>query len=221
MFSVMNPFKALTPHATLMMRLSDMFHALKRYTKDTSGVGAIEFALIVPLLLLAFFGVSIITQAIVIDRKVALLSDRLADIAARSDTMDEDQAKIILAAMYAVIQPYDPARAAVRVSGISTDSSGVTRAKWSYSCFMPERAADSVVNDIAVPAFFAAANRHGVVAEVRYDYLSILSANTSSAFGLPQGFTLSEVIYQVPRNVDEIIVTNGKNKAKQITNCAT
>ena len=52
----------------------------KRYAKDQRGVAAVEFALIVPILMLLFIGTLEISLMVAVDRKISRISSSVADL---------------------------------------------------------------------------------------------------------------------------------------------
>jgi Flp pilus assembly protein TadG len=52
--------------------------------RDRSGIAATEFAVIVPIMLVMFFGVVEFSSAVAVDRKVTLVSRTLSDLTAQA-----------------------------------------------------------------------------------------------------------------------------------------
>jgi Flp pilus assembly protein TadG len=53
---------------------------------DTRGIAAIEFAMIVPLMLVLFFGTVEFSSGVAVDRKVTLMARTLSDLTSQQDT---------------------------------------------------------------------------------------------------------------------------------------
>ena len=60
--------------------------SLRRIKRDNKGVAAVEFALILPLMLTLYFGSAEITQGVLASRKMALLSRTLSDLVAQQSS---------------------------------------------------------------------------------------------------------------------------------------
>jgi len=72
----------------------------------TAGVAAVEFAMILPVMLLLFLGMSEVTQGVNINRKVTILSRTIADITSRSsDGIDNAQMEEVFNAALSVMAP--------------------------------------------------------------------------------------------------------------------
>ena len=83
---------------------------LSRLGRDQRGVSAVEFALLLPLMLTLYLGAVEISQAIGIDRKVTLTSRTVADLASQVSSLASSDMSNVLAASSAVIAPYDSSK---------------------------------------------------------------------------------------------------------------
>ncbi|WP_029581651.1 TadE/TadG family type IV pilus assembly protein [Bradyrhizobium sp. URHD0069] len=170
-----------------------------RLMRDKGGNAAVEFAVIVPLMLVMFFGMVEFTSAISIARKMSLVTQGLADLASRyasvGDT-DIDNFNIIAKTM---LTPYSATPLKSTITELYIDpSTGVARAQWSKgaeprglgsSVHVPENliARDSVTTAI-LP------NQYLIFSEANYLYTPAVGYVMDKA-----GFTLSEKSYMRPR----------------------
>ena len=88
--------------AKLMSRLRDLARA-------QNGMAAVEFAVILPFMLTAYIGGVEIGDGVAIDRKVAITTRSVADLASRYTTIKNADMSTILGATSAIIQPYGSA----------------------------------------------------------------------------------------------------------------
>lgn len=65
------------------------FRAVSGFLRHRRGVAAVEFALLLPVLVLLYAGAGELAQAVITSRKVELLSRTLADLAARQSTSSQ------------------------------------------------------------------------------------------------------------------------------------
>ena len=62
------------------------------FAKNEEGVAAVEFALILPIMLAAYMGVVELSQALNADRKMTRATSTIADLASRSPLFDATEA---------------------------------------------------------------------------------------------------------------------------------
>ncbi len=65
---------------------SAAYAAARRFGRKIDGIAAVEFALIVPIMLCMFIGTVELSQAITVDRRVTQVASTTADLVARQKT---------------------------------------------------------------------------------------------------------------------------------------
>jgi Flp pilus assembly protein TadG len=78
-----------------------------RFASDRQGVAAVEFALILPVLIAFYLGLTELQPAISVKRKLALVTRTVADLTTRSADLTKDELKNIFGAASAVMRPWD------------------------------------------------------------------------------------------------------------------
>jgi len=97
---------------------SFVFAKLGRFAADQSGVSALEFALLMPLMITLYLGGVEISQAVSADRKSTLVSHTIGDLVAQSsDVTDADKTNILNAAS-SVVYPFAAAISRSRVERV-------------------------------------------------------------------------------------------------------
>src|SRR5216683_8399180 len=104
-------------------RLS-LSHYLVRLGRDQRGVAAVEFAMLLPLMITLYLGSVEVSQGIGIDRKVTLTTRTVADLASQVSSINNADMTNMLNASSAVIMPYDATKLKVTVSEITIDNNG-------------------------------------------------------------------------------------------------
>lgn len=104
---------------------------LRRFAGDDSGVSAVEFALLLPVMLTLYLGGVEVTQAVSIDRKVTLVSRTVADLVAQATTVSTSDVTDILKASSAVVAPYSATPLKVTVSSVTINTSKKATIDWS------------------------------------------------------------------------------------------
>ncbi len=114
-----------------MAVLSDKTEAFRRFWRDRKGTGAIEFAIIAPLLIMAYIGSFEVSLGFSISRKVARASSTVADVL----TQQTDVSKATLDGMKdvakSVMAPYEMNTYTLKMTGITVTAAGVGTVAWS------------------------------------------------------------------------------------------
>ncbi len=80
------------------------------FLRDKRGVSAVEFAMLLPLMITLYIGGVEVSSAIAIDRKVTLVARTLGDLVAQSTSVNAADMTNILNAATTVVQPYSGRR---------------------------------------------------------------------------------------------------------------
>jgi len=112
--------------------LSEKAAAFKRFCNDRTGMGAVEFAIITPLLIVAYIGSFEVSVGYSVARKVTRASSTVADVL----TQQTDVAKTALDGMpyivSSVMTPFNPDTGfTLKVTGIKITAPGVGVVAWS------------------------------------------------------------------------------------------
>src|SRR5215475_273772 len=97
---------------------------LHRMASDQSGVSAVEFAVLLPLMLTLYLGGVEISQAVGADRKVTLVARTTADLVAQVSSIKVSDMDNIMSAGQAVLVPYDSTKMTVKLTNVTIDSTG-------------------------------------------------------------------------------------------------
>lgn len=170
---------------------------LIRLWRDRSGVSAIEFALVLPILALLGAGTIEFGRLILLTQKLQNGSFILADLTARDKTLSEEQLGNIFLALNNLIQPFeftDSGTAVVTSVGAAADDAPVVNWQRSGAGELAATSQLGAPGEAAnLPgALSIAAGETIIVAEVFYDYRPL--------FGLTaEPRTLRKVAYFKPR----------------------
>ncbi len=140
------------------------------------GVSAVEFALVLPLMVTLFLATAETTQGLQADRKVSLAARALSDLASQATTIADSEMSNILDATADVIAPFSVSNAQMIVTGIQIDTTnGVARAVWSdarnatrYTCGQVMTIPTQLRPATGTTGFF-------VLAEVKYSYTPVVA----------------------------------------------
>ena len=96
---------------------------LRRFAANESGVSAVEFAILLPLMITLYLGSVEITQAVSADRKMSLVASTVGDLIARTDTscISETEITTTFKAGTAVLYPFDTTKMKVAITQAIVD----------------------------------------------------------------------------------------------------
>src|SRR5262249_9680955 len=137
------------------------------FASDKSGVAAVEFAMLLPLMLSLWLGAVELSQGIAADRKVTLTSRTVADLVSQVTSINNTDMSNSLNAASAVMAPFSLGNLKVTVSSITIDANGKATIAWSDTLNGTARAKGSTVT---LPAALAVANTSLIWSEVQYSY---------------------------------------------------
>ncbi len=158
--------------------------------RDQDGVSAVEFAMLLPLMLTLYLGAVEISQAVGVDRKVTLTSRTVADLASQSSSLASSDMQNILNASSAVIAPYDQSQLKVTVSEVNIDNNGNATIGWSCTLGGTTHAVGSAVT---LPSALNIANTSLIWGEAAYTYKPVIGYVVTGTLNL------SDQIYMRPR----------------------
>jgi Flp pilus assembly protein TadG len=177
---------------SVIQGLSGRFAAFKR---DQRGVSAVEFAMLLPLMITLYLGTVEISQGVAINRKVTLTTRTVADLASQVSSINSADMNNLLNASAAVIAPFDTSKLKVTVSAVWIDSNGVAKVEWSETLNGTKRAVGST---ITLPSALNVPDSQLVFSEVSYNYTPTIG------YVVTGSLNLADKIYMRPRLSDKV-----------------
>lgn len=166
---------------------------IRRWSGDERGVSAIEFAMLAPVLIMFYMGMTEFCQGFMAQKRMGHVSAMVADLVAQEETVTPATIDDIFDIGGLIMKPFPIATLNQRVSSV-TRTSDVARVDWSRGDGMTQRGVGST---ITLPADLIENGESVIVAEVTYDY-------DSAADYLMPGLTrFSHIYYLRPRTVDK------------------
>ena len=172
---------------------------VRRLLRDKRGISAVEFAMLLPLMVTLYLGGVEVSQGVAIDRKVTLISRSLADLVAQATTVSTDDMNNILAATTAVVAPYSDSKLKIVVSSVTIDANGVAKIAWSDTKNGTKRTVGSTVT---LPTALNIANTSLIWAEAEYAYTPTIGYVVTGTMNL------KDQIYMRPRLSDSVARTS-------------
>jgi Flp pilus assembly protein TadG len=170
-----------------------------RWRADRRGVAAIEFALVIPFLLVLYFGGYQVTQAVGAYRKLTDASVELANVTAQYTTMSCTDFSNVMNASSQIMSPYPTTNMNIVISQIATNSSNVAKVQWSQAS---SGATALVVNStVTLPAGLSTANSYYILTQTTYTWVPAITSS------FVRNIPMSNQLYIIPRNSASIIST--------------
>ncbi|WP_424602412.1 TadE/TadG family type IV pilus assembly protein [Bradyrhizobium sp.] len=190
--------------------------------RDRSAIAATEFAVIVPIMLVMFFGTVEFSSGVAVDRKVTLVARTLSDLTSQAPSsapqatyanVNDSYLQNVFTASISMFQPYPPTPTNATISEIYVDSSNVARIQWSKAATIGSGATQAtlvassrnpgdVVTTLVPPALLVK-QTYLILSEVSYLYVP-----TIGYVMVKTGVTMSDVAYTRPRQVTCLIYNN-------------
>lgn len=162
----------------------------RRFIASTRAVAAIEFAIIMPVLLVIFLGTFDAGNAIAVYLKVRTATYTLGAITNQYTTIQSADMQSIVGATSVILTPYSSSPVIVTISQIKISASGNATVNWSYSLNGTARAQGSA---ITIPAALAMPGTYLIFGEVSYTYTPLFGYFTKAPI------TLADNLYVTPR----------------------
>lgn len=164
-----------------------------RMLRDRRGVSAIEFAFILPAIILLYVGTAELGNALTVYRRTSQVAATAADLTAQVKTVTKSDIKDIQAAATSILTPYATSPLTIVLSSVVADSSNNGKVDWSCASSGAARGYNS---SYPVPAGLTEADSSVIVAEVTYAFTPLLGL--TSIFS-PGSFTMTRTFYTRPR----------------------
>jgi Flp pilus assembly protein TadG len=172
---------------------------------STSGMGATEFAFIVPVMMAFFFGLVEFSSAVAVDRKITLVARTLSDLASQSTSLTSNEVKNFFAASSAILTPYDVTPVRPIISELYVNASKVAKVQWSVGATVKlvDGAAEAtfvatpphaVGSTVTIPSALAIPGTYLIWSEVTYQYVPAVGYVMGKA-----GVPLKDATFTRPR----------------------
>jgi len=178
-----------------------LIRRVQRFLADTRGVSAVEFALVLPLMLTLLIGGSEVGDGVATKLKMSRAAYTVADLTSQFVSIQSSDMSNILGAGSVLIAPYASTHLTVTVSEVKTTApGGIAAIKWSASTGTA-RAAGQVMT--LPPAFSTLpVNTTLILGEASYAYTPTLGYSVTGTF------TFSDSYYMYPRLSDCVTYNN-------------
>ena len=166
---------------------------------NKSGLAAVEFALLLPVMITLFFGVVEVSLALACRADVTNVASTAADLVAQKSSISTSDMSDVWSAMSAILYPYNTSVAQITVSSIKYDTTtnSLTSGKVAWSC-TKNGTARTVNATVTLPSGLMVANGSVIMSEITYNYTS---PTTKIITGTK---VMTNTFYTKPRRVAQI-----------------
>jgi Flp pilus assembly protein TadG len=183
---------------------------LNRFRRDQKGVAAIEFALIVPVLIGFYLMLNETANGMRASRKVTMVSRVMADLATRPSDLTTAMQNDIFASASPIMNPFTVSQMGMRLTSIRFDAAGRGTVDWSLSrgpglgAYARCTSTDSVagVAGITIPTALRTPNTSLVLAEATLPYKPVVGELITG------DINLRDRLYMRPR-ISDFVTLNG------------
>ncbi len=180
--------------------LRSVRRVMRSLRHDDSGIAAIEFAMIAPLLLLMLFGITDVANYFAVDRKVSQIAQSMSDLTSRYTAVHESDVTNFFTIAGAMLTPYDKNQMKATLHQVYLDPNSKT-AKVVWSRGSTPLSKNTVYS---VPAGLVGkdssgnwlANQYLIVGDIKYNYVPTIGWVLNKA-----GVTASEIAFSKPRQM--------------------
>jgi Flp pilus assembly protein TadG len=167
-----------------------------RWRASESGVSAVEFALVMPMLLIVYLGGFQTALGVATYRKVADTTVELANVTAQYTTMSATDVANVMGASAQIMSPYPTQNLSIVLSEISTDAKGNATVTWSCPYNGGVKLVDG--SSYTLPTGMASPSTAYLLVQTNYTYVPII------AYGIASSIPLADKLYMQPRQSSSI-----------------
>lgn len=176
---------------------------MRRFRRDDRGVSAVEFALVLPIMVLLYLGLTEIMMSMMAERRAQHAASAVGDLVAQNPRQKIAKADVdaIFYVGVASLRPYPTDELSLRVSSVQSDANNVPRVLWSLSQgpALPKKALGEAVD---VPGNLLNVGDSVIMSEVAYSYDNPLMKI------IPRSLSFTDTFYLRPRRTSVITCTD-------------
>jgi len=188
---------------------------IRRFRKAQGGAAAVEFAMLLPILITLFFGVVETTLALLCQADVSMMASTAADLVSQVDQASSSDISNVYSAAGTILYPYYSGGATgkptIRITSVVYDSNSTTpttSGKVAWTCTQTGTgtltpASRSVNGTVTFSQPLMTTNGSVLMAEIAYSYNSPTTKVITGAINMTNNF------YTKPRRVAQIPTPTG------------
>lgn len=173
----------------------------RRLAADQRGTALIEFAFVLPVLILLFVGGYHLSDAMACKRRVTIMARAIGDLTSQYRTLSGNELDTVMSASTQIMAPYSSTPAQVRVTQFTFESTAVVRVDWSRGRNTGSYATGRYLADSPIiPVAMRQPNMTFIFTQTWYTYDSGLSTYMTAT-------SFSQNFWLLPRRSSSITLT--------------
>ncbi|MBB3645164.1 Flp pilus assembly protein TadG [Rhizobium sp. BK619] len=175
---------------------------VRRLAQDRKGAGAIEFAILFPVLIMLYIGAFEITIGLSVSKRATRAAGTVADVVTQQQSVTKSALAQMPSVANSIFVPYNATSLTLKITGITIDASANAKVLWSWAQdgTVPYAKNSAVSN---VPSDMKTANSFLVRTELSIPYTMFLFAPNFMPDGM-RTITISRSYFYRQRQGDSI-----------------
>lgn len=196
--------KPINERTGMKRRSRAVLHAfvstLKRLKNDRRGVGAVEFAIIFPLLMALYITAFELTIGFSVYKRATRAAGSIADLVSQPQTVNKAYLGTMKDVAAAIFVPYGTTGLTLKITGIQVDANKVAKVSWSWD--QNDKRPYPVNSIVVIPDNLRQANAFLIHAELTIPHTLLMVMSTLSSKLTP--ITIGRDYYFAKREADPI-----------------
>jgi Flp pilus assembly protein TadG len=169
--------------------------AVYRFAAASGGMAAVEFAMIAPVMIILYFGVTEFSNAYDANTKVTTVASTAADLIAQEKVVCNAEMTDTFAALNALMYPFSSSGMEITISSLIDNGNGTVKVAWSDA----QNATPRTVNSsVTIRAGLVTTGGSVIMAEVKFTY------HSPAPHFFPAPTPMRDTYYLHPRKTEQI-----------------
>jgi Flp pilus assembly protein TadG len=171
---------------------------MRRFARATGGLAALEFAIVLPMMVFLLFGSIELIDMVIANRRVQNVAASVADVISRDTSVSDDEITGLWRATEVLMYPESVTTLRTRVSSISIIDTSTARVVWSEGHGLTARVANTTVD---LPDQMMIPGTSIIYAETEYDYVPVIGIlQDDNIRMIHDAYRRSRLIDPIPRD---------------------
>lgn len=175
---------------------------VRRLFKDRSGLSGLEFAILLPVIVMLFAATLDLGEALMVNRRVNQIATTTSDIVTQESAWSNQQLKTLLDGATSILEPFVANPATVLVSVLDIDAKGQATVNWSYG-YNTAALGAGAQSPVDIPSTIKQPGVQIVVTVVKFEMTTTFTSLLSKVTGL-DSYRLSSNAFARPRVGDTV-----------------